>query len=69
MDTNKMNTKKTIKFKIKPTHIMSLGWFLATIAFAYDSYFTYGLADSICFFGVSLIFYGFIFAMVRDFTS
>lgn len=65
MDNNKIKKK----IKIKPTHFISVGWFLTTLAFTCDYLFNKDIISAICVLGLSFFMYGIGFAVVKDITS
>lgn len=65
MDTNKMRNKLSNK-NIKPSHIISLGYFIFIISVMIEVYKSQGLAQSVMIAGLALVVYGFGYAMVRD---
>lgn len=65
MDTNKMRNKLSNK-SIKPSHFISLGYFIFIISVMIEAYKSQGLAQSVMTAGLALIVYGFGYAMVRD---
>lgn len=65
MDNNKIKRKM---FKIKPSHFVSLGYFIFILAYAIEMYNEEGIPEVLMAIGLGLLIYGIGFAMVRDVT-
>ena len=66
MDNNKIKRKM---FKIKPSHFVSLGYFIFMLACAIEMYNEEGIPEALMAIGLGLLIYGIGFAMVRDMTK
>lgn len=65
MDTNKMKNKLSNNI-IKPSHFITLGYFIFIIAVMIEAYNTEGLSQAIMTAGLALFMYGVGFSMVKD---
>jgi len=66
LDNNKIKRKM---FKIKPSHFVSLGYFIFILACAIEMYNEEGIPEVLMIIGLGLLIYGICFAMVRDITK
>jgi len=55
-------------FKIKPSHFVSLGYFIFILACAIEMYNEEGIPEVLMIIGLGLLIYGIGFAMIRDVT-